>query len=750
MAEAEKVQRYFDKNYIGTHRIRVEFALERGNTQLARPWSKYSEGKATPSTVEEGKEEGKEKGKKEKGGKADLSSLLTSILPADKAASLAKDPVFHDFLHVLGGGPRAKFWENDEGAMGGQEGERKEVREVLDEDSDEETFNNPSVERKRVEEEVKAQPDRPLTDEEYLRARKTTAFDEDETGEAKEAENVEEEGEEQEEEEEEEEEREEVASAVVDPTRLYLRNLPFTATESSLTPIFSPYGPLSSIHLPLTPSGQSKGYAFVSYHNASHAQAALTAMNGKIVLGRILHITPALPRPTPPPIEGGYKAKKEKGKKAGAGGEEEHPNALFIRGDTVMGAMADQLGVTKGDILDVNEASSLAVRMALAETHLIGETKQWLTEQGVNITALQRGRGGDSEEKGKGGKVQRSRTLLLVKNIPYDAEVSELRTLFSAHGGLKRVLMPPSKTMAMVEFEDEVGAKRGFKALAYRKYHHVPLYLEWAPIDTLSLTPSPPMPAAPATPLPSAVEGEGDGGVTLFVKNLNFSTTESSLLALFTPHATVRSVHIATKKNSTAAVKAGGTPTLSMGYGFIELAHTDDVRKVIQSMQGVVLDGHPLELKPSTRTPRAPPPTPLSSTRRVVVKNLPFEATAAEVKALMGSFGVVKRVRLPKKMEGGHRGFAFVDFTTRKEAEGAMAAVGHSHLYGRALVVEWSEEGEEGEVAGEGEEVGGKEASERRVKAQRVKVARQFEVSQTALPAHKRQRKDTTDADDPM
>lgn len=42
------------------------------------------------------------------------------------------------------------------------------------------------------------------------------------------------------------------------------------------------------------------------------------------------------------------------------------------------------------------------------------------------------------------------------------------------------------------------------------------------------------------------------------------------------------------------------------------------------------------------------------------------------------------------------RGFAFVEFVTKQEAKNAMESLGGAHLYGRRLVVEWAEQGEEG------------------------------------------------------
>lgn len=42
------------------------------------------------------------------------------------------------------------------------------------------------------------------------------------------------------------------------------------------------------------------------------------------------------------------------------------------------------------------------------------------------------------------------------------------------------------------------------------------------------------------------------------------------------------------------------------------------------------------------------------------------------------------------------RGFAFIEFVTKQEAKNAMESIAGAHLYGRRLVVEWAEQGDEG------------------------------------------------------
>ena len=47
---------------------------------------------------------------------------------------------------------------------------------------------------------------------------------------------------------------------------------------------------------------------------------------------------------------------------------------------------------------------------------------------------------------------------------------------------------------------------------------------------------------------------------------------------------------------------------------------------------------------------------------------------------------------MPKKFDHRSRGFAFLEFLTRHEAENAYAALRHTHLLGRHLVLDWAED----------------------------------------------------------
>ena len=79
--------------------------------------------------------------------------------------------------------------------------------------------------------------------------------------------------------------------------KLYVGNLPYSATEQSLREAFAASGTVDSVSL-ITDrdTGQSKGFAFVEMASDSEAQAATQAMNGKMFDGRQIKVNEAKPR----------------------------------------------------------------------------------------------------------------------------------------------------------------------------------------------------------------------------------------------------------------------------------------------------------------------------------------------------------------------------------------------------------------------------------------------------------------------
>lgn len=80
-------------------------------------------------------------------------------------------------------------------------------------------------------------------------------------------------------------------------TKLYVGNLPFSATEDSLRTLFSAHGSVDKIAL-ITDrdTGQPRGFGFIEMPNADAARA-MQALNGKDFEGRALTVNEAKERP---------------------------------------------------------------------------------------------------------------------------------------------------------------------------------------------------------------------------------------------------------------------------------------------------------------------------------------------------------------------------------------------------------------------------------------------------------------------
>lgn len=528
-------------------------------------------------------------------------------------------------------------------------------------------------------------------------------------------------------------------------SRLFLRNLPYSANEDDIREFFEAgaSGELDEVHIITDKvTRKSKGYALVTFEKPEDAIRAFEELDGAIFMGRLLHILPGKvalqhtegadgqTEPATDKSTSSFKKEKDAKLKDEAKTNKAAWNSLFMRADTVADAVADMYGMTKADLLDPS-ASDMAVRLALGEVKVISMTKEYLEEQGINIGALeaaaQEAGGGKAGNKKKESnthaRVKRSDTVLFVKNLPFDLDEDELRGLFSSAGPILQWILPPSHTMAVVEFGNNQDASKAFKTLAFKRYRSVPIYLEWAPRDVFDAAKEERNRAgAPDQTLMGGKAGETDRAgqaikpsksikdpltliedssnesFTIFVKNLAFKTKKAAFekhfrAAVQACGGEMRSAKISQRKKDNKLVSAG--------FGFVECSSESVARDVVQKLQGSALDGHNLVLqlaankaetnknaKSRSKIQEAGAHDAKPSTK-LVVRNLAFEATRQDVLNLFTALGEVKSCRLPKKFDGSHRGFAFVDFASAAEAKTAITSISGTHLYGRRLVLEF-------------------------------------------------------------
>ena len=237
--------------------------------------------------------------------------------------------------------------------------------------------------------------------------------------------------------------------------------------------------------------------------------------------------------------------------------------------DTVATSMAKRLGIQKSSLLDKDQ-SNMAVNLAKSEAIIINQTKDWMKDNGIDLEML---------DRVPRSKCKRSETTLLVKNIPYSTKEKEITDIFGRYGELKRVLISPFNTLAIVEYSSSKEAKVASKNLAYYKVNYImPIYLEFAPDGLVA----------------DKAESESDNEVgaeaqegedqaltsrekTVFIKNLNFTATEEQIEEAF------QAANLKAKILSVKIVRRPDT-NQSRGYGFVEMETAEGATRAIKKL----------------------------------------------------------------------------------------------------------------------------------------------------------------------
>ncbi|CAI2169145.1 15335_t:CDS:10 [Funneliformis geosporum] len=449
--------------------------------------------------------------------------------------------------------------------------------------------------------------------------------------------------------------------------RLFVRNLPYICTEEDLRKEFVKFGPLAEVHMPLDKeTKKQKGFAYILYHIPEHAVMAYMELDNKFFMGRLLHILPSWEKPISRDVDQSrWSLKKQKEMKLKAQATSDFNwGTLYMNSNSIAESIANRFKIKKSDILDP-ESDNMSARLALAETHIIQETKAFLSENGMCLDSF--------------GKKEKSDTVILVKNIPYSTTNEDLQQLFGWYGEIGRILIPPAQTLAVIEFLHPTEARNAFTNLAYKKFKGVPLYLEKAPSGIFKNDESSEQEgkkiissADLVEPTPDIdddnVDVDSEVTATLFVKNISFETTEEGLKNVFKSTPGMKSAKIKMKNDQKNPGKK-----LSMGFGFVEYDSIKNAKNALKAMQNYLLDGHALQLKFSN------------------LKNVAFETTIKELRELFGAYGQIKSLRIPKKFDRSSRGFAFIEFLTKRDARNVMENLRDTHLLGRHLILEYAE-----------------------------------------------------------
>ncbi|MEO0488712.1 MAG: RNA-binding protein [Cyanobacteria bacterium P01_A01_bin.123] len=78
---------------------------------------------------------------------------------------------------------------------------------------------------------------------------------------------------------------------------IYVGNLSYTATQDDLSGVFTEYGTINRVTVPLDrETGRPRGFAFVELSSPAEEDSAIEALDGAEWMGRELRVNKARPR----------------------------------------------------------------------------------------------------------------------------------------------------------------------------------------------------------------------------------------------------------------------------------------------------------------------------------------------------------------------------------------------------------------------------------------------------------------------
>ncbi|MCL7035957.1 hypothetical protein MKW94_030171 [Papaver nudicaule] len=160
----------------------------------------------------------------------------------------------------------------------------------------------------------------------------------------------------------------------------------------------------------------------------------------------------------------------------------------------------------------------------------------------------------------------------------------------------------------------------------------------------------------------------------IYIRNLPFSVKSDHLRVWFEEYGTVHK----------AKVMEDDYTGKSLGYGFITMSSTDEVKAAVDRFNGSLIGGRKL-------TVRSGPPPPKESPYRCFVANLPFGVSPSELADHFDQDGDVLDAKVVYDETGVSKGFGFVIYGSAEEVQNAVECFNGTLLWDRTLRVEVAE-----------------------------------------------------------
>uniref|UniRef100_A0AC35EYH3 RRM domain-containing protein n=1 Tax=Panagrolaimus sp. PS1159 TaxID=55785 RepID=A0AC35EYH3_9BILA len=455
--------------------------------------------------------------------------------------------------------------------------------------------------------------------------------------------------------------------------RLWLQNLAHCCTEEDLRELIGDKDVEEIRCLFNKQSGECNGNAYITFTNREHAVEMYQQLDGIDFLGRKLKIFPCDDRKEL------SRSKKLQNLPFVPKSHVDHGtkswNSLFIGGDVVAETFSRKLEIEKSKLLEGSKDLPAATALALAEMRIMQEIRQFLLDNNVNIYSF-------------GTEQERSRKILIAKNLPPDFTKDDVERTFKPFGGIKRIIFNPDVGLtAMIEL-NESGAKAAFDRINGAMFRGRPIKLEFAPISIFGKLPNRELMSCELIQKlmdmtkERAREGEQ---VTLDI----YSLMNATVLITFTDDASNDfDFQKLFGKHKNKIIACGMLADQNPKCGFVFFDTVDDAQSAMEVKKSIINRDDIISV--SIATEESVINGERSARKTLVVRNLPFTIQEPELMPLMKAVGEVKEIRLPEGVNGQKRGFGFVEFVDSGDIQKALNMFEGVHFAGRRMVIEIS------------------------------------------------------------
>lgn len=425
--------------------------------------------------------------------------------------------------------------------------------------------------------------------------------------------------------------------------RLFVRNLSYTCTHDDLHELFSQYGDVTEVHFPIDKTTSlPKGFAYVEYMFPKDAIKAYEELNGTIFQGRNFHIIPSKPKPERTFNSLGYN-------QIGQPGQVGLPSQPSLLGKT--GEPSQQPLLSQPTLLAPQPDQPITADNDSKSISTI------FPQRPINASSFKRDKLRDQKE-----------------TAPREAHKSNWNILFLGQNAVADVMseqknVEKSKLLTEHDRKNPLAVRMALGDASIVEQTRKFLISNGIELDSFD---------NPQTARSRNV---------MIVKNLPSSTNKFELNELFERYGKISQI-IMPPKGLTAIVEMEEAVDAKIAFKKIAYSRFKDTILYLEWAPINVFREKSLEDQEQKDTKQL---QEAQTGTKILVKNIPFEATPLELRKIFAAHGELNFVRIPKKLDGQHRGFGFVDFLVKEDALRAFQSLCHStHLYGRKLVLEWA------------------------------------------------------------